>query len=223
MGDPKKSKKQYFTPAHPWNKTAIDEERILMQDYGLQKKKEIYIHNSFLKKYKDIAKRLIADKTVQGEREKAQMMAKLQRLNLLGAGARLDDVLSLQLPNILDRRLQSVVDKKGLARSMKQARQFITHRHIRIGDKEITSPGYLVSSEEESVLNFKADSPLADDAHPQRVTIALPRKEPKKREVLPPQYSKDRKQRKKFQSREPAPRKPVFKSKGSGKTKEEKA
>lgn len=222
MGDPKKLKKQYFTPAHPWNKTAIEEERILMQDYGLQKKKEIYIHSSFLKKYKDIAKRLIADKTVQGEGEKAQMMAKLQRLNLLGVGARLDDVLSLQLPNILDRRLQSMVDKKGLARSMKQARQFITHRHIRIGDKEITSPGYLVSSEEESVLNFKVDSPLADEAHPQRVTIALPRKEPKKREVVP-QFSEDRKQRKKFQSRGPSPRKPAFKSKGSGKMKEEKA
>ena len=183
-----------------------------MQDYGLQKKKEIYVHSSFLKKYKDIAKRLITDKTIQGEREKSQMMAKLQRLNLLGAGAKLDDVLSLQLSHVLDRRLQSIVYKKGFARSMKQARQFITHRHIKLGEKEITSPGYLVLSDEEAVLSFKPDSALADDTHPQRVTIALPRKEPKPRPE-PSSFQDKKRGRRREMSR-----RPVVRVKGKGRS-----
>ena len=118
MGDPKKAKKRYFTPAHPWNKVAIEEEGKLKKDYGLKNKKEIYIASSFLKKYKDITKRLIADRTAQGEKEKLQMLEKLQRIGLLPTGAKLDHVLSLQLKDILDRRLQSVVCKKGFAKTI---------------------------------------------------------------------------------------------------------
>ena len=51
--------------------------------------------DSVLKKYKDLAKKLIAIKTVQGEKEKAQIMDKLQRMGLIQAGAELDNVLDL--------------------------------------------------------------------------------------------------------------------------------
>ena len=168
MGDPKKLRKKYETPIHPWNSAVIEEERELRKEFGLGKKKEILIARSFLKKYKNIAKRLISNQTAQGDKEKAQVMDKLQRLGLLTAGALLDDVLNLGVTDLLNRRLQSVVYRKGLARSMKQARQFITHRHIRVGEKEITSPGYIVSLEEESALVFKSNSALADEEHPER-------------------------------------------------------
>ncbi len=168
MGDPKKFKKKYDTPAHPWSKQAIEKEGQLRKDYGLKKKKEIYIASSFLKKYKDIAKRLIADKSVQGAKERQQMMEKLQRLGLLPADAKLDQVLSLELKDILERRLQSLVCRKGLAKSMNQARQFITHRHIMIGAKEITSPSYVASLQEESELAFQNRSALKSTDHPER-------------------------------------------------------
>src|SRR3989338_6419191 len=109
MGDPKKLKKKYSSPRHPWSKTAIEQERVLTQEYGLGRKKEIFLANSFLKKYKNIAKRLIADHTRQGEQERHQMITKLQRLGLLQTPARLDDVLSIELKDILERRLQSIV------------------------------------------------------------------------------------------------------------------
>ena len=32
MGDPKKLKKKYSTPVHPWNKTEIDKNKILRYD-----------------------------------------------------------------------------------------------------------------------------------------------------------------------------------------------
>lgn len=182
MGDPKKLRKKYSAPAHPWSKVAIEEEGKLVQQYGLKKKKEIYIHSSFLKKYKDITKRLIADHSVQGKKEGEQMLGKLQRLGLLPAGAKLDEVLSLKLHHVLERRLQSIAHMKGLARTMNQSRQLIVHRHIRIGNKEITSPGYLVLTEEEKDIAFKSNSPWAEEGHPERLTTA-PAKMPAKEET----------------------------------------
>ncbi len=169
MGDPKRLRKKYSTPMHPWNRLAIDEERQLLQEYGLKKKKEIFIASSFLKKYKNQAKKLIAVKTAQGEKERKQMLDKLQRLGLLPAGAKLDGVLSLKLRDVLERRIQSRIVRTGLAKTMNQARQMVTHHHIAIGGEEITSPSYLASLEEESTLSFKGHSPFADTAHPERV------------------------------------------------------
>ncbi len=172
MGDIKKLKKKYWTPMHPWSEQAIAEEKVFVKEYGLVKKKEIHLASSFLKKYKNITKKLIANTTAQGETEKKQMMDKLQRIGLLPAGAALDNVLSLQLKDILERRLQSIVFRKGLARSMNQARQFITHRHIIVGDKEVTSPAFIVTLADEPRVGFKLKSSLSKEDHPERVSVA---------------------------------------------------
>jgi small subunit ribosomal protein S4 len=173
MGDPKQLRKKYNTPRHPWIRATIESERVVVKEYGLVKKKEIHIANSFIKKYRDIAKRLIATRTLtQAQKEKAQILNKLQQLGLLPAGAELEQILGLGLKDVLARRLQSVVYRKGLARSMNQARQFITHRHVMVGDQEISSPSYLVSLAEESTISFKQQSALADAEHPERVILA---------------------------------------------------
>lgn len=177
MGDPKRLRKKYSTPMHPWSKETIEEERKLVQEYGLKRKREIFILDSFLKKYRNIAKRLIANKTAQGEKEKQQVLGKLQRLGLLSSEAKLDDILNLQLVDILERRIQSQVFRKGFARSMRQARQFITHGHVKCGNKSITSPSYLLTKEEENTLTFLEKSALSDDDHPERVSIAKEVKE----------------------------------------------
>ncbi len=173
MGDPKHYRKKYETPLHPWNKTAIETERVLVRDFGLKNKQEILIANSFLRRYKIIAKHLIADKTTQGNKEKSQIIGKLQKYGFLPQEAELDQILGLGLKDVLERRLQSQVVRRGLARSMKQARQFITHRHILVGKKEITSPSYLVSKEEESLLSFKIQSALSGEDHPERVKLVV--------------------------------------------------
>ena len=169
MGDPKKFRKKYSTPMHPWNKTAIDEEAIIKREYGIRRKKEIYLMRSFLKKYRNIAKRLSIETTSQAEKETAQILGKLQRHGLLTSEAKLNQVSALTLKDVLERRLQSVVFRKGMARSMNQARQFITHRHVFVNGKEITAPSYLLTIEEESNLTFKENSSLASEEHPERV------------------------------------------------------
>ena len=99
------------------------------------------------------------------------MIQKLQRLSLLKGEPKLDDVLSLSVRDILNRRAQSIIAKKGFARSMKQARQFITHNHVLIGAKAITSPSTLLTLEAESNVTFKPSSSLAAEDHPERVPV----------------------------------------------------
>ncbi|MBD3313227.1 30S ribosomal protein S4 [Candidatus Woesearchaeota archaeon] len=168
MGDPRKTRRKYNPPEHPWNKERIDEERTFMREYSLGNKKEIYKMNSVLKSFKDQAKKLIALKTAQADAEKKQMLAKLHRIGLLQETTSLDPILDLGLREILERRLQTQVYKKGLAKTMKQARQFIVHGHIMMGGKKITSPSYIMSTDEEHTLNFSAGSKLNDIDHPER-------------------------------------------------------
>ena len=171
MGDPRRLRNKYNTPAKPWHKPTIEFEAQIKKDFGLKNKREIYLANTFLKKYKDIAKRLIATKTAQAEIERKQVLQKLETLGLLTAGSKLDNILNLELKDILERRLQTKVYRLGLARSIDQSRQFITHRHITIAGEQVTAPSYLLTVEEESQLGFKATSTLQSVEHPERVPI----------------------------------------------------
>lgn len=168
MGDLKRFRRKYQTPAHPWNKVRLDIERELERTYGLKSKKEQWKMTSLLKRYKDQAKKLITNTTPQGKKEMQQMMEKLIRLGLLKLGAGVDDILSLTVKDVMERRLQTILYRKGLAHTQKQARQLIVHRHVAIGSTERTFPSYLVSVEEEPLIAFRSRSALANPAHPER-------------------------------------------------------
>jgi small subunit ribosomal protein S4 len=168
MGDPKRSKAKYSGPRHPWNKQRIEEEKELKIEYGLQNKKEIYKATSKLKNYANQAKKLIAATGKQAELEKTQLINKLNKLGLVNKTAQMDDVLSLTVRDILDRRLQTVLHKKGCARTTKQARQFITHGHVMINNKPLTIPSYLVNTSEEPTIEFLEKSSLFNKEHPER-------------------------------------------------------
>ncbi|MBW2970676.1 30S ribosomal protein S4 [Candidatus Woesearchaeota archaeon] len=150
MGDPKRHRKKYSTPVHPWQKARIEDEKQLIEEYGLKNKREIWKMVSKLKSFSKQAKSLVARTSTQGEREKQQLMSRLQSLNLLPEDADLDDVLGLETKDIMERRLQTIVFRKGLAKSMNQARQFIVHGHILIGERKLTAPSYLVKKDEEN-------------------------------------------------------------------------
>lgn len=169
MGDPKKIRKKYKTPMHPWQKSRIDEEKIILKEYGIKNKKEIWKMQSKLRDFSDRAKRLIADKGPQAEKEKKEMFAKLSSLGLLSPEAGLDDILGLHLRDILERRLQTLVYKKNLAKTMNQARQFIVHGHIKVGDRVVSSPSYVVTVKEEGMISFIERSKLNDPEHPERI------------------------------------------------------
>ncbi len=63
-------------------------------------------------------------------------------------------MLDLKENAFLSRRLQSLVFKKGLAKSVRQARQLIVHGFIAINGKRVNRPGYLVPADEESHIGY---------------------------------------------------------------------
>ena len=168
MGNIKKQRKKFSKPSHPWQKERILAEQEILKEYGLRRKYEIWKMNSVLKNFTSQAKHLITTKTEQSYKERSQLLKKLSSLGLIEANAKIDDVLALKLKNIMDRRLQTLVYKKNMARSLKQARQFIIHRHIVLGDKKITSPSYMVPLNEESTIQFAQVSSFSDPSHPER-------------------------------------------------------
>lgn len=169
MGDPKRLRKKYSTPSHPWQKQRIDEEKELSMEYGFKNKKELWKLNSKLRTFRNSVKKLITKNDEIAQKEKANIILKLQKLGVIGQGAVLEDILAVTLKNLCDRRLQTIVFKKGLARSVRQARQLITHEHIRVGERKITFPSYLVNTDEELMVSFSERSSLNNEDHPERV------------------------------------------------------
>ena len=160
MGDPKRPRKKYDTPPHPWQRERLEREAEIVRKYGLKSKRELWRFETMLRRIRRNARRLLALHTEQAEKEKEQLLKRLERLGLLKEESTLDDVLSLTVEDLLERRLQTMVYRKGLSKSIKQARQFIVHGHIAIAGRRVTSPGYLVSREEEELIDFYPTSPL---------------------------------------------------------------
>jgi len=194
MGHPKLKKKKYSKPTHPWQKERIEEEKVLLTEFGLKNKMEVWRVASLLRKYTKQAKNLIALDTPQSEIEKMQLLKKLSSLGLINETARLEDVLTITLKDILSRRLQTLVYKNKLTKSIRQARQLIAHEHIIVGDKKITAPSYLVDKKEETLINFAPSSPLSDQDHPERT---LEKEIPKKEKKKEPKKEKSKKAEKK--------------------------
>lgn len=171
MGDPKKIRKKYTPPSHPWQRVRIDAERLLVKEYGVKNKREIWKMAALLSSFTSQAKKLIIGTTEQALLEKQNLIKKLQRYGFLGADPTVDQILGLTLHDIMKRRLQTIVYKKGLAHSANQARQFIVHKHIIVGNKKVSSPSYLVSLEEEGNIHFAPSSSFAKEDHPEQAKL----------------------------------------------------
>ena len=74
MGDPKKQRKKFSGPSHPWQKERIEAEKEILKNYGLRRKYEIWKMDSMLRKFLNRAKTLIGQKTFQSENEKKQLL-----------------------------------------------------------------------------------------------------------------------------------------------------
>lgn len=197
MGDPGRQRRKYRGPSHPWNRERIEEERILKTDYGTKNKKEIYRLNSLLRKFKKEAKTLIPLHTEQAEHEKKQLLLRLESFKLISHGAELDNILAISVKDLMERRVQTLLVRKGLARTVSQARQFITHKHVTTNGKLITSPSTLLTAEQEATLNFVSSSALANPSHPEREIVKVEKKQEKKEKKEDRKEKKESKEEKK--------------------------
>ena len=163
--------KAYETPNHPFQGERISGEHDLVDRYGLANKEELWRAQSELRGLRREARKLLG--RAQGDAEAAaregeEFLARLKRYGILNQEDGLDDILSLEINDVLERRLQTVAYRKGLANTPQQARQFIVHGHVVVGDRRVTVPSYKVEVDEEGEVAFDETSPLADELHPER-------------------------------------------------------
>jgi small subunit ribosomal protein S4 len=142
--------KRYSTPRRLFEKIRIDEENALLKTYGLKNKREIWKADFAVNKIRDQAKLLI---TAPSEYQK-EFIGRLIAKGLVKKGAQIDDVLALTKEAIMDRRLQTIVLKKGITKTAKSARQLITHRHIMVNNEKVTIPSYFVNLSDEGKILF---------------------------------------------------------------------
>lgn len=166
MGDPRKLRNKFERPKKLWDVDRIKEEKALKNEYGLANMSELWRATAELKKYRREARRLLS-LTEEERRDDAQkILQKLARLGILKEGAVLDDVLSLDARAVLERRLQTIVVRKGLARTTSQARQLITHGFIAVNGRKVSRPGVMIILEDEGAIS-----------HARPIDISVPEEE----------------------------------------------
>ena len=174
MGHPKFSRPKFDTPKHPWKRARIDEEHDISARHGLKNMKEIWKARSQLRRMRQQAMKLIGKVDASHPhwmKEKDDLLQSLIRKGILSEESTIDDILTLNVEDILNRRLQARVYAKGLASSMKQARQLVTHGHITVAEQKITIPSYAISREEEELIAYHLSSKLNNESHVLREII----------------------------------------------------
>ncbi len=182
MGDPKRLNRLYDIPRMKWNKQKIKSDKKLTEEYGLRTKKEIWKAETEVRKFRKRARLLLAGGVDDYSTRKDELLGKLVRLGILTKEHKVEDVLKLNVTDMLDRRLQTLVFRKGLAMTSNQARQLITHGHIAVNGKKRTVPGSLIiSSESVSYTNTKIKNEIekATESKGKPVVKDKPKDEPK--------------------------------------------
>ena len=147
MGQPKRFQKKYERPKKPYDKARIESEKKTKETFGLRRKREIWRAEGIVRDFRRRARAL------QAKSNEAEEKMLVDKINKLGVSCkRLDDVLQIGLEDILSRRLQTIIFKKGLANSMKHARQLIVHGHVTVNEKKIFWPSYIVEKSDEDRL-----------------------------------------------------------------------
>jgi small subunit ribosomal protein S4 len=171
LGDPKKQRKKYATPRHPWRRDQLDVELRLMGEYGLRNKRELWRYKTMISEMRGIARSLLAKSGSEREKSEGEFLSRLRRMGLAGETTSIDDTLDLDIRDLLERRLQTVVLRGGLAGSASQARQLVSHGHIAVGGHVVTVPGYLVAKVDDERVRYAAESPIAKSDHPTRQSL----------------------------------------------------
>ncbi|MEM3841531.1 MAG: 30S ribosomal protein S4 [Candidatus Micrarchaeaceae archaeon] len=153
MGAPRRNRKKYEKPKDIWNLQRINSDNSLKDEYGLKNMKELWKVQSELSNLRANIRKLLSGAYTNPMLEQ-NIINRLVKYGISNENPTLDSLLDLKENSILERRLQSVVFRHGLARTMKQARQLITHGFIAINGKKVNRPGMLVSKSDEKGVGY---------------------------------------------------------------------
>merc|ERR1712006_56375 len=141
----------------------LDGELKILGQFGLKNKREIWRVRLALAKIRGIARTLLTKDEKDPKRmfEGQALMRRMIRYGILDEDKqRLDYVLGLKIENFMERRLQTLVFKRGLAKSIHHARVLIRQRHIRVGRQIVNVPSFMVRVESQPHIEFATNSPF---------------------------------------------------------------
>lgn len=147
-----RKKNKYQWPRKLYDKARISDENKLVEEYGLKNKREIWKAEAKIKYFRDRAKFLITESMEEQE----QFFSKLRGIGL--SVKTIADVLALNKEDLLKRRLSTVVWKKGLTNTARQARQLIVHKKVSVNGRAVNTPSYIVPTESEQSITLKVTS-----------------------------------------------------------------
>lgn len=149
MGDIKRKRKLFSRPKKLFDRARMDEENILVSRYGLKNKREIWKAKTAVSKLRRRAKALIGS-------DMKEQRAFFDKLNKTGMNiADISDVLALTEESIFERRLQTFLFKKGMANTVKGARQLIVHKNVLVDGAVVNIPSFVVTKDLEDKISLK--------------------------------------------------------------------
>ncbi|MEM2142481.1 MAG: 30S ribosomal protein S4 [Candidatus Thorarchaeota archaeon] len=172
MGDIRRTTQKYSRPRRPFETDRFEQELHFMGTYGLRNKRELWRHRTELSQYRRQARSLLAKSPGERAVQEKELIDKLARLGILKGDRTLDGVLGLTLADLLERRLQTIVFRKGLASSAYHARQLVVHGHIALDNVRVMTPSRLIRVDEEDKIGYAPGSKLNDPAHPARIAAS---------------------------------------------------
>ena len=161
MGAPGRNRRQYDKPKDMWNLQRINADNELKEEFGLKNMKELWKVQSEISRIRSNVRTLLSGSSEQNTKVQENILTRLSKYGIANKTSSLDNLLDLKENAFLSRRLQSLVFKRGMAKTIKQARQLIVHGYISIGGKRVNRPGYLVSVDEESKIGYYKPIDLA--------------------------------------------------------------
>ena len=143
----------------------------------MKNKREVWRVQLTLAKIRKAARELLTldEKDPRRIFEGAALLRRMYKLGLLNENEnKLDYVLGLTVQKFMERRLQTIVLKSNLAKSIHEARVYIRHRHIRyiqltiiskyrffrVGKQLVNIPSFMVNVDSEKQIQIAATSPF---------------------------------------------------------------
>ncbi|MEI7718601.1 MAG: 30S ribosomal protein S4 [archaeon] len=149
MGDIRRKHNLYSRPKKMFEASRIENDNKVQKEYGLKSKTEVWKAAAKVAGFRKRAKKLISTKGKESEEF-------FQRLQNMGLEVKVtSDVLALTAEAVLNRRLQTMVFKKGLARTILEARQLITHKNVIVDERIVNIPSFSVSKNLENKISLK--------------------------------------------------------------------
>lgn len=187
MSEQIRRRKKASHPRNPWEKDRLVKELELLGQYGLRNKNELWIADAMAKKDKKQSSSLLI--LTDKKEFMTQGRVLLDRLYRYGIISSVDfnsedsireclkEVLSFGVTHYLDRRLQTLVMKSGLASNVHDARNLITGKHITMQGRVVDTPSMMVRRENDGYIQLNPRSTMHSQTRKGRYRKGLTKNE----------------------------------------------